>query len=117
MNKSFTFDERRLAIVCFNHVMSQWVWHTGKLTLKHDGREAAKKHVKRNCRWFGSMSPPPTNYRVSANQKGTAMVMHIDGEEAATLTWTRFVDFMEQNRSCPRTTAEVDKEELMSIFD
>jgi len=45
------------------------------------------------------------------------MVMSRNGQQVAELTWTRFVDFMEENRTCPKTAAEVDTEELMSVLE
>jgi len=112
-----TFEEKRLAIICFNHCYSQWVWNISKITLQENGRAAAANVVKKHCRWFGLGTPHPTNVRVGANARGTGMVMSRDGQQVAELTWTRFVDFMEENRTCPKTAAEVDTEELMSVLE
>lgn len=114
--KEFTYEEQRLAIICFNHCYSQWVWNTAKLVLRQDGREAVKKHVAKECRHFGSHTPAGVS--VEANNSKTGMVLKRGGIIMAELSWSRFADFVEQNRTCPKTTKEIDMEEdLMSVFN
>jgi|OpeIllAssembly_1097287.scaffolds.fasta_scaffold786080_2 hypothetical protein len=111
-----TFEQKRLAVICFNHVQSQWVWHMGRLILDKHGRGEARTFIKKECKWFGHMAPPPSCVHVQADEKGTAMVLRRQEREVARLTWNEFVDFMEQYPFCPRSTAEIDEEELMSVF-
>ena len=87
------------------------------MALKQKGRAAAQAEVRRNCRWFGSGSPKPFHIRVGANAKGTGMIMTRQGKRVAELRWSRFVDFMEENRTCPKATADVDVAELMSVLE
>ena len=118
-DRQLTFDEKRLAVICFNHVAQQWVWNICKLVLSQKGREEARKTVKQHCQWFGMGTPKPEHLRICGNAKGMRLFrkMSVADVEVAFLTWNRFVDFMEEYRCCPRSTSVIDEEELMSVFE
>jgi len=95
MAETLNEEEQRTAIRAFNHCYSQWIWNWAKIIRKQEGRAALIEHLK----------------------KHRDMLARAAGREAFfALGFEKVADYVEQNRTCPKTTKELDESDLMSVF-